>query len=429
MTEKERNMSGFEKRLAELGVTLPDAPAPAANYVPWVVLGDMVYVSGQVSMQDGAFITGKLGDDMSVEDGAAAARACAISLLAQVKAAGGGDLDRLKRVVKLTGFVNSTADFGDQPKVINGASDFLVEALGDAGRHTRSAVSAAQPAVRRRGRDRRDLPARHDLLRRRFSARAARPPRVARWPRAGRKTRSPRCAAAVERGYGIEIDVQPSADGVAMVFHDYALDRLTDETGPVRARTRGRARRDPRSPAATKASRRLRRFLTPSTARCRCSSRSRTRTARWAPNVGPLEAAAARDLAGYAGPVAVMSFNPHAVAAMAERGARHAARADHLRVRAEELARRCRPRPGAPREIPDFDRVGASFISHDARDLAAPRVAALKAQGVPVLCWTIRSPEDETQARRDRRQHHLRGLLPPLPGLTPRRGPAPSTGR
>ena len=136
-------MSGYEKRLAELGVTLPDAPAPAANYVPWMVLDGMVYVSGQVSMQDGAFVTGKLGADMSVEDGAAAARLCAISLLAQVKAAAGGDLDRLKRVVKLTGFVNSTAEFGDQPKVINGASDFLVEALGDAGRHTRSAVSAA----------------------------------------------------------------------------------------------------------------------------------------------------------------------------------------------------------------------------------------------------------------------------------------------
>jgi len=136
-------MSGFEQRLAELGVSLPDAPAPAANYVPWMVLDGMVYVSGQVPMKDGAFVTGKLGDDMSAEEGAAVARLCAISLLAQVKAAAGGDLDRLKRVVKLTGFVNSTPDFGDQPKVVNGASDFLVEALGDAGRHTRSAVSAA----------------------------------------------------------------------------------------------------------------------------------------------------------------------------------------------------------------------------------------------------------------------------------------------
>ncbi|MHC0051922.1 RidA family protein [Actibacterium sp. D379-3] len=137
-------MSGtFETRLAEIGVTLPDAPAPAANYVPYVISGDLVFVSGQVSMADGAFITGKLGDDMTVEAGAAAAKTCAIGLLAQVKAACGGDLDRLVRVVKLTGFVNSTADFGDQPKVVNGASDFLVAALGDAGRHSRSAVSAA----------------------------------------------------------------------------------------------------------------------------------------------------------------------------------------------------------------------------------------------------------------------------------------------
>lgn len=137
-------MSGnFETRLADLGVTLPDAPAPAANYVPFVISGDLVFVSGQISMADGAFITGKLGDDMDADTGAAAAKTCAIGLLAQVKAACGGDLDRLERVVKLTGFVNSTTDFGDQPKVVNGASDFLVAALGDAGRHSRSAVSAA----------------------------------------------------------------------------------------------------------------------------------------------------------------------------------------------------------------------------------------------------------------------------------------------
>ncbi|SIO51920.1 Enamine deaminase RidA, house cleaning of reactive enamine intermediates, YjgF/YER057c/UK114 family [Rhodovulum sp. ES.010] len=137
-------MSGnYEARLAELGVTLPAAPAPAANYVPYVVSGDLVFVSGQISMENGTFIIGKLGADMEVEAGAAAARSCAIGLLAQVKAACGGDLDRLQRVVKLTGFVNSTPDFGDQPKVVNGASDFLVEALGEAGRHSRSAVSAA----------------------------------------------------------------------------------------------------------------------------------------------------------------------------------------------------------------------------------------------------------------------------------------------
>ncbi|MEL6914571.1 MAG: RidA family protein [Pseudomonadota bacterium] len=135
--------ANYEERLAEIGVTLPEAPAPAANYVPFVRVGDLVHVSGQISAGAEGLITGKLGADMEVAAGAAAARSCAISLLAQVKAACEGDLDRLVRVVKLVGFVNSTADFTDQPKVINGASDFLVEALGDAGRHARSAVSAA----------------------------------------------------------------------------------------------------------------------------------------------------------------------------------------------------------------------------------------------------------------------------------------------
>ena len=136
-------MSGaIEARLAELGVTLADAPAPAANYVPTVQVGNIVYVSGQISQNANGLITGKIGADLDIVAGAAAARTCAISLLSQVKAACGGDLDRLVRVVKLTGFVNSTPDFTDQPKVVNGCSDFLVEALGDAGRHARSAVSA-----------------------------------------------------------------------------------------------------------------------------------------------------------------------------------------------------------------------------------------------------------------------------------------------
>ncbi|WP_170360794.1 RidA family protein [Ruegeria arenilitoris] len=129
-------------KLESLGVNLPDAPAPAANYVPFVRVGNIVYVSGQISKDDD-LITGKLGDDMEIEAGAAAAKVCAINLLAQVKAACSGDINKLVRVIKLTGFVNSTADFTAQPQVINGASDFLVEALGEAGRHSRSAVSAA----------------------------------------------------------------------------------------------------------------------------------------------------------------------------------------------------------------------------------------------------------------------------------------------
>jgi enamine deaminase RidA (YjgF/YER057c/UK114 family) len=133
----------IESKLKELGITLPEAMAPAANYVPFVLTGNILYVSGQVSNNSDGFILGKLGDDMSTRDGAAAAQTCAIGLLSQVKAACGGDFNRLSRAVKLTGFVNSTADFGEQPAVVNGASDFLVEVLGDIGRHARSAVSAA----------------------------------------------------------------------------------------------------------------------------------------------------------------------------------------------------------------------------------------------------------------------------------------------
>jgi enamine deaminase RidA (YjgF/YER057c/UK114 family) len=108
-----------------------------------VQVGDLLHVSGQISAGPEGPIRGKLGQDLDVEQGAAAAKACALSLLAQVRAACGGDLERLERVVKLTAFVNSTPDFTDQPKVVNGASDCLVEILGDAGRHARSAVSAA----------------------------------------------------------------------------------------------------------------------------------------------------------------------------------------------------------------------------------------------------------------------------------------------
>lgn len=132
----------IDARLAELGITLPEAPAPAANYVPFVQSGNLVFVSGQISQGPEGLIKGRLGEDMDVAAGAAAAKRCAISLISQVRAACGGDLDRVVRVVKLTGFVNSSPDFTDQPKVINGCSDFLGEVFGDIGRHSRSAVGA-----------------------------------------------------------------------------------------------------------------------------------------------------------------------------------------------------------------------------------------------------------------------------------------------
>lgn len=131
----------IESKLAELGITLPDAPAPAANYVPYVISGNMLFVSGQISA-----LKGRLGDDLAVEAGAEAARGCGLSLLAQAKAAL-GSLDRVARVVKLGGFVNSTADFTDQPEVINGCSNLMVEVFGDKGRHARAAVSS--PALPR----------------------------------------------------------------------------------------------------------------------------------------------------------------------------------------------------------------------------------------------------------------------------------------
>nr|WP_325253684.1 RidA family protein [Amylibacter sp.] len=129
--------------LAELGETLPDAPAPAANYVPYVIAGDLVFVSGQVSKGADGLICGKLGGDMDVAAGQAAAKVCALNLIAQVKAACGGDLDRVTRVVKLGGFVNCTPDFGDHPAVINGASDFMGAVFGDAGAHARAAVGSS----------------------------------------------------------------------------------------------------------------------------------------------------------------------------------------------------------------------------------------------------------------------------------------------
>ena len=137
-------MSGeIDARLAELGIEVPEAAAPVANYVGYVVSGNLVFVSGQVTLKDGEFMhQGKLGDSISVEEGQAAARLCAINIIAQLKAACGGDLDRVQRIVKLGGFVNSTPDFTDQPKVINGASDLMVEVFGDKGRHARAAVSA-----------------------------------------------------------------------------------------------------------------------------------------------------------------------------------------------------------------------------------------------------------------------------------------------
>lgn len=133
----------IETRLAELGLTLPVPAVAVANYVPFVACGDLVFVSGQLPMENGKpAVLGHLGAEVSLEDGVRAAHLCALNLIAQAKAACGGDLDRVRRVVRLTAFVASTPDFTDQPKVVNGASDLLVQVFGDAGRHARVAVGA-----------------------------------------------------------------------------------------------------------------------------------------------------------------------------------------------------------------------------------------------------------------------------------------------
>ena len=130
-------------RLAELGITLPEGTAPQANYVPFTISGNLVFISGQVAKLGDELITGKLGADVDIETGRRAARACALNLITHLKSACGGDLDRVTRCLKLGGFVQGTPDFTNAPTVVNGASDLMVDVFGDAGRHARFAVAVA----------------------------------------------------------------------------------------------------------------------------------------------------------------------------------------------------------------------------------------------------------------------------------------------
>jgi enamine deaminase RidA (YjgF/YER057c/UK114 family) len=133
----------IDARLKELDIVLPTPPAPVASYVPYVVSGNLVFISGQVTLApDGLKFVGTVGKELTLEDGKAAARLCALNVLAQAKAACGGNLDKVKRIVKLTVFVNAVPGFAQHPEVANGASDLFVEVFGDAGRHARAAVGA-----------------------------------------------------------------------------------------------------------------------------------------------------------------------------------------------------------------------------------------------------------------------------------------------
>jgi enamine deaminase RidA (YjgF/YER057c/UK114 family) len=136
-------MGQIDQRLAKLGIDIPTPAVPVANYLGWVRTGNLVFTAGQVTVKDGAFLhQGKVGAEISVEDAAEAAKLCAINIIAQLKQACDGDLDRVKRIVKLVGFVNGVPGFTDHPRVINGASDFMVEVFGEKGKHARSAVGA-----------------------------------------------------------------------------------------------------------------------------------------------------------------------------------------------------------------------------------------------------------------------------------------------
>ncbi|RVT87325.1 phosphodiesterase [Rhodobacteraceae bacterium CCMM004] len=204
--------------------------------------------------------------------------------------------------------------------------------------------------------------------------------------------------AAVAAGYGIEIDVQLSADGQAKVFHDYHLDRLTEATGPVRLHTAEALAAIPLR-GGDEGIPRLSEVLGLVAGRVPLLIEIKDQDGAMGGDVGPLERAVATALGPYHGPVAVMSFNPEAVAEMAvllpevPRGLTTCA----FRTGEWPLSADTRARLAA---IPDYDRVGASFVSHDWRDLAMPRVAELKAAGAAILCWTVRSSEAEAEARR-----------------------------
>ena len=133
----------FENKIKELKINLPEAKPPVGSYVATKIVGNLLYISGQISIsENGDLIKGKVGMDLSVDDGYKAAERCGLSIISQAKVACNGDLSKIKSCVKLTGFVNSTDNFTDQPKVINGASDLIASVFGDAGMHTRAAVSA-----------------------------------------------------------------------------------------------------------------------------------------------------------------------------------------------------------------------------------------------------------------------------------------------
>lgn len=219
-------------------------------------------------------------------------------------------------------------------------------------------------------------------------------------------------AAAMAQGYGIEIDIQQSADGVAMVFHDYALDRLAEAEGPLRAQDAAALAKIPLRGGAEGVPT-LAQVLSDVAGRVPVLVEIKDQDGAMGPNVGSLEAAVAACIADYAGPLAVMSFNPHSVAKMASlcpHVPRGLVTSSYDPTDWPLSEARC----AELRAIADFDRVGACFISHEAKDLARPRVAELKARGAALLCWTITSAEQEQAARAVAQNITFEGYLPEI---------------
>lgn len=221
--------------------------------------------------------------------------------------------------------------------------------------------------------------------------------------------------AAIKAGYGVEIDLQLSADGQAMVFHDYALDRLTGHWGAVRQKTAAELKEinllgsDEGIPT-------LAEILNLVGGQAPLLIELKDQDGAMGPNVGPLEEATVAQLNGYSGPVAVMSFNPHSVATLADL----APRIPRGLVTSAFCGKRWPLLPAMVRDrlrdIPDADRVGTSFLSHDVDDLTRPRVRELKNQGLPILCWTVRSAEQEREARQIADNITFEGYMAAHPG-------------
>lgn len=221
--------------------------------------------------------------------------------------------------------------------------------------------------------------------------------------------------AAVAAGYGIEIDVQLSADGQAMVFHDETLDRLTGEQGRVDARSAAELGRIPLTDGRGDTIPTLSRVLEEIAGQVPLLIEIKDQTETLTPTDGRLEAATLKALEGYRGEVALMSFNPHCMAHVARLAPQLPRGITTCSYASEDWPDVAAATCDALRDIPDYDRVGASFISHEAKDLHRSRVAELKAKGADILCWTIRSPQAEAQARDVAVNVTFEGYASPLP--------------